>query len=449
MSSKHQLIAAVWIVCSTAFAAHLRGQDSGFSEVALPVLGEVASPMLVPEAGVIVDEPTVSVGGLTLEEAQSLALQDNPNLGRARALVQAARGRAYQVGLKPNPNVGVDLQQLFSGGQAEQYGVTLEQTVVRKEKLQLNRSVAGHEVDRLQQQFASEQQRVLTDVHLAYVQTLRAQRQIDLTRELVEINKKALELSEKLFEADEVAKTDVLQAGLEVSSAEMLLREGYNRHIAAWRALEAICGQPSLAVRPLAGDLYSVGELLEFESALEALRTRSPEISVLVSNIEKARCQLRRQQVEPLPDVSVRGLLNWRDNGVDGDANAGLAVSIPLPVNDKNEGAIQEARYQLVAAQRELERLELALASRLTPVYLRYANGRQRVEAYQGEMIPKAEETMTLIRDTYELGEVSFASLLTAQRTYAQMRLAYIDALESYHLAKAEISGMLLTGSLQ
>lgn len=449
MSFRNQLIAALLLACNSSVVSHAFAQNDLLSEMPSPVLGEVAAPMLVPETTTIVGEPAAFANGLTLEEAQSLALQDNPNLGRARALVQAARGRAYQVGLKRNPNVGIDLQQLFSGGQAEQYGVTLEQTVVRKEKLQLNRSVAGHEVDRLQQQLASEQQRVLTDVHLAYVQTLRAQRQIDLTRELVEINKQALELSQKLFEADEVAKTDVLQAGLEVSTAEMLLREAYNRHSAAWHALEAICGQPALAVRPLAGDLYAVGELVEFETALAELRARSPEISVLVSNIEKARCQLRRQQVEPLPDVSVRGLLNWRDNGVDGDANAGLAVSIPLPVHDRNEGAIQEARYQLVAAQRELERLDLALAARLTPVYLRYANGLQRVEAYQGEMIPRAEETMTLIRDTYEMGEVTFASLLTAQRTYAEMRLAYVDALEAFHLAKAEISGMLLTGSLQ
>jgi cobalt-zinc-cadmium efflux system outer membrane protein len=90
----------------------------------------------------------------------------------------------------------------------------------------------------------------------------------------------------------------------------------------------------------------------------------------------------------------------------------------------------------------------LALKSRLAPVFERYASAKQRVEGYQNRIIPKAEETVSLVRTTYELGEVNFDTVLQTQRTYAQTRLAYIDALEQLRLAEAEIDGLLLSGSL-
>ncbi len=387
--------------------------------------------------------------GLTLEELQSYALTSNPGIQRASAFVQAARGRALQVGLKPNPEVGIDFQQLGSNGQAEQYGITLAQRIVRSEKLELSRSAEMHEVRRLQQQLIVQQQRVLTDVHVAYLRVLRAQRQIDVTRELVKIGQQALSLSEQLFEAEEVAKTDVLQAELEVATADLQLQDAENSHDAAWRQLEAITGQPAIPVQPLHGSLFEARSPIDFDSVLATLRAQSPEVASMMSAIESARCRLRRAQVEPLPDVSIGGLLNWRDNGVGGRANAGLAVSIPLPIRDRNQGAIHEARFQMVAAERDLERLYLALAARLTPVLQRYTTARQRAERFREHIIPKSTESLALVRDAYELGETAFSSLLTAQRTYAQTRLSYIDSLETLRTAEAVINGLLLTDSLQ
>ncbi len=106
-------------------------------------------------------------------------------------------------------------------------------------------------------------------------------------------------------------------------------------------------------------------------------------------------------------------------------------------------------RYQLVSASEELQRVQLGLQSRLVPVFERLSSAQQRVLSYQSRIIPKAQETVELVRQTYELGEVNFETLLQTQRTYAQLRLAYIDAAEQLRLAEAEIDGLLLSGSLK
>lgn len=46
-------------------------------------------------------------------------------------------------------------------------------------------------------------------------------------------------------------------------------------------------------------------------------------------------------------------------------------------------------------------------------------------------------------------GETGFLNLLTAQRTYSQTNLAYLDALRELRTASAEIDGLLLANSLQ
>ncbi|WP_197231427.1 TolC family protein [Novipirellula artificiosorum] len=391
----------------------------------------------------------VSNGGLTLQMLQAQAVVGNPSIQRVEALVQAARGRALQVGLKANPNVGIDFQQLGSDGQAEQYGVFVEQEFIRREKRSLSRSVVLQEVRRLQQQWMTQRQRVMTDVEIAFMRVLRAQRQIDVTTDLVELSEKALNVAKQLFEAKEVSRSDVLQAELEVQAANILLVNAKNRHTAAWRTLSAVANQPLMVAQPIAGDLMAETEELDFDASLARLYSSSPEIRSAQTEIERARTNVCRQKVEPLPNLTVAGLINWRDNGASGDPDGGLVVSIPLPVHDRNQGAICEAQQQWIAAQRALEQLRWQLQQRLVPVFERYRNAKEQSERYKNQILPKAAETLTLTRETYELGEVNFINLLTAQRTYAQTQLAYIESLESLRIAEAEINGMLLLGSLE
>ncbi len=125
-----------------------------------------------------------------------------------------------------------------------------------------------------------------------------------------------------------------------------------------------------------------------------------------------------------------------------------MQLTVPLPLWDRNQGAIREARNQITAAERELNQVELDLQNRLAPVYEQYANSLEQVRRFDTSILPKAEETLSLTRDAYRQGELSFINLLTVQRTNAQSRIAYLDALESLRVAEAQMEGLLLDGSL-
>jgi cobalt-zinc-cadmium efflux system outer membrane protein len=386
---------------------------------------------------------------LALEDLEQMALNHNPSLGRAYAQVQAARGNWLQVGLMPNPRVGYSGQQLGSGGLAEQHGVQITQEIVRGGKLNLNRQAAAHEVAQAEQNLVAQQYRVLTDVRIAYYQVLIAQRQIDLAHTISNGFGKAVETTNRLFEAQEISRLEVLQAQLEYEAATVVLQNARHRHTSAWQSLAAVLGQPQLPEQALAGDAARAPKDFDFQATLARLQSASPEVAAAVSNIERARWNYQRALVERRGNVNLQGLYNWQDNGIGGGPDGAVVVDMPIPLWDKNQGGIIRAQGEVTIAEQSLHQLELNLQQRLAPVYERYLNARNQVQRYEATVLKLASESTELSRKAYQAGELNYLSLLLAERNFAQANITYLDALRDLRLSEAEMEGFLLQNSLE
>jgi cobalt-zinc-cadmium efflux system outer membrane protein len=158
---------------------------------------------------------------------------------------------------------------------------------------------------------------------------------------------------------------------------------------------------------------------------------------------------LERARVEPVANVNVQGLVNWQDNGIGGKPDGGVAVSVPIRLFNRNQGGIARAENELVAARQAFSQVELDLQNRLAPIFEQYANARNQVERYQKTILPAAQESLDLTRQMYGSGETNYTTLLTAQRTYSQTQINYLDAVRTLRIAEVEIDGLLLRGSLQ
>ncbi|WP_231943875.1 TolC family protein [Aeoliella mucimassa] len=400
---------------------------------------------LPPHDSIPVD---ASEKGLTLADLEAIALSRNPSIARAADLVGAARGAFVQAGLGPNPSFGYDGQQLGSGGLAEQHGVAFGQEIVTGGKLRLSRAVARKRIELAEQQFAAQRQRVLTDVRLAYYQVLVAQRQINLAEELIRVSAEGTRAVDALYKAAEVGRVDILQAQLEAEQAQITLHAAKNRYESAWRALTAVIGEPNLNQQSLLGNPAAVSNEMQFQAVLTELQNRSPEVSAAFAELERARFAVDRARAEPIPNVTVLGLVNWQDNGIGGKPDGGVAVSIPIPLFNRNQGAIAQAEREVAAARNAIDQVELSLQQRLAAVYETYAVARNQVERYREIMLPAANEALTLSRKMYQAGESNFVAVLTAQRTFAQTNSNYLDAVLRLRTAEALMEGLLLSGSL-
>jgi cobalt-zinc-cadmium efflux system outer membrane protein len=384
--------------------------------------------------------------GLTLEELEQMALDNNPAVGRAVAQLKALQGKWVQAGLPPNPRVGYLSEEVGIEGTSGKQGAFVGQKFITGGKLNLDQAVVSREIMRAQQQLAATRQQVLTDVRTGYYDVLIAQRKLKLAGELVDISDQAVRASQQLLKAKEIPRVGLLQTEVEAQTARILLRRANNGNIAAWRGLNSVIGGLDLTLQPLQGDLDQAAKDLEWNEQLERLVTKSPEVATAVAELERARSALGRAHAQVIPDLNVQVALQY-DNLTE-DTVTGVQVGLPIPLWNKNQGGIQQAWNEIVTARRNIQRVELDLQQRLAVAFQQYADARYQVERFSGKILPTAKETFDLVSEGYKKGEVGYLDMLTAQRTYFRANLSYIEALRELWQVTVRIEGMLLEGSL-
>jgi cobalt-zinc-cadmium efflux system outer membrane protein len=406
--------------------------------------GDLAQPQsiggLQPEV-----VPLGTPADLTIDGLIQLGLANNPAVAQAAARVDALRGRWVQAGLPPNPTVGYVGSEIGNDGRGGQNGGFAGQEFITGGKLRLDQAVVSQEIQRAEQQLAAMQLRLTTDVRRAAYAVLVAQRRVELAENLTELSAQAVEASRDLQEAQEIPRAGLLQSELEQQNAVILSQTARNAYSSAWRQLTAVVGS-DMPSQPIAGDVSQLPALLDWDEQLARLTATSPEVGAAVADVLRAQTALRRAAAEPIPNISTQFSVQYDDST--NDTIAGVQAGIPLPLWNRNQGGIRQAQAEVGQARRNAERVELDLKRRLAEAFQTYASARAQAETYATSILPKAQQTFELVQRGYRLGEIGYLDLLTAQRTYSQTNLAYLDALSALWTSYVEIDGLLLSGSL-
>lgn len=383
---------------------------------------------------------------LSLGELQQLAATYNPTLRQAFALLEQARGNWLQVGLYPNPSV--EAERAPNNAAFDMFNVYVTQEIVTARKLQLNRAVASHDVERARWEAEAQRLRVANEVEIRYVAALGAQRQVAVAEDLLEIAQEGVNTSEKLLEGEEVSEADVLQARLQQSETQILLRNARYRAAAAWKRLGNVIGWPDLPARPLVGDLEAEIPDLNFEDALQQLLGRNPSLWAARARMQAAREQVLREEKQPIPNMGLTAGLG-RDYYAPSYMMYTLQFRFNLPVFDRNQGNVAAAAGELRAAQSEVGRLELSLRTELAKAFRRYQTAQNQAQMYRDSVLPMSEDNLSLALKRYEEGEFDFLRVLTARRELFDANVSYVVSLIELRTAAIEIRGLLLTGGLE
>ena len=119
-----------------------------------------------------------------------------------------------------------------------------------------------------------------------------------------------------------------------------------------------------------------------------------------------------------------------------------------MPLFNRNQGGIAAAQAELAIAERELNRLDLALRVRLAQAFRDYNNARSAVDRYRQVILPRAERAYQMYLASFRQMAAAYPQVLISQRTMFQVREDYLNALVSLHQSATSIEGFLLTGAL-
>jgi cobalt-zinc-cadmium efflux system outer membrane protein len=298
----------------------------------------------------------------------------------------------------------------------------------------------------MEAQALAQQYKVVNSVRVSFYRLLAMQRLLDVRANLIKVAEDAVQTTEELVNVGAANRPDLLEARIEARQERVALEKARSQYEAAWQELAALVGEPSLPLGRLAGDLEALVAVPDVKTTLAHLLDASPEMQVARAEIARTQIGLKREQVEPIPNVQVR-VSNGYDFETRNDVTS-VQLGVRLPVFDKNQGNIRAARAQVAYAEAELCRVELSLRQRLARAYERYHSARTVVETYRKENLPDAKEAYELYLESFRKRRAAWPQVLVAQRTYFQMSVEYTEALDEMRRAEVAILGLLLVDGL-
>jgi cobalt-zinc-cadmium efflux system outer membrane protein len=396
---------------------------------------------------------------LTLQELEKIALERNPTLVQATAQVEAAGGRAKQAGLMPKPVLGYFAEEwAFRAGTGRgKQGVFVEQTIPLGGKLSSSRSIFEKEGLEAEASLEAQRLRVLNSVRSLYHEAVVAARRVHVRERLALLGEEAVRVSGQLYNTGAADRPDVLESEIEAREMRLALEAAKDQQYHTWVSLATMIGQPDMKLRPLAGETEASPPELDRQAAIAALLEESPQLKRAKAQAERAAAVVDRADKERIPDLFFRFGADYDRERVETPSGApgqpvgwegAVSAGFSLPLFNRNQGDRAAARADLSRARAEVQRVELALRSRLSGVFEAYLKALRRVDEYGKEILPRAEQAYRLYLDKFQQMGAAYPQVLIAQRTLFQTSERYLSALEQANVAAVQIQGMLLVDGL-
>lgn len=393
-------------------------------------------------------DPDVPV--YSLEELERRALDKNPALAQAEAVIRAADARRLQAGLLPNPVVGYTAEDVPVDDTSEgKHGIFVAQEIPLGGKLRLSRKVL--EQDLAQTRSAAEAQRLLlvSEVRRLYYRTLAAQTRVALRERLAHLTQEAVEITKQLYNTGAADAPDQLAVENEALLRESDLSAARIELDQTWAALRAVVADPDLQPGRVSGDLAQIPEVDRAE-ARDRLLQQSPELQVARARAARAEAALARAKAERIPDLEIEaGVRQPRGNAprASDEREAFADIGFRLPIFNRNQGGIAAAEAELARAQLEEQRVRLELEGRFAEIFGRYRQAAQRAQTYREGVLDRARLAYRQYLEQYQQMMAAYPQVLITERTLIQTEEAYVDTLAQAWDASVSLQTLLPAGS--
>ncbi len=472
-------------------------QSFAYLGMALSLTSSTLAQSVQPET----PEPT---GILRLSDAMEAAVLGNPGLEVYPWDVRIADARIIQAGLRPNPELSLEVENIalggssVSGGTSRSLGLAADGSPtfgLERERESESRSVFGQaEITlRLSQiielggkrsarieaaqrgkdaaawDYEVARYRVIGEVVVAFNDVLAAQEGVRQFGELVELGERLTSTVEELVEAGESSPLEGRRARTAVESLRIEQRRREQVVHQAKIRLAAMWGSNEPAFEAVEGDVTSMPELPAIEALLEKKQDH-PILRQWEYELARRKAVLQLEERRAIPDLELT--FGYRAEGLGGESSRSfglgaeglslsrvsrgsnddwehslsIEISIPLPIFNRNQGARKEAEYQVQKTAYERRATERSLDARVTAFHAAASGAREAAESLRVSVIPEMQETFDLTQVGYRSGKFDFVTVLDAERQLVDARLRATEAEIAYHTAVAAMEQTLGAG---
>ncbi|GAB5495171.1 MAG: hypothetical protein Phyf2KO_02510 [Phycisphaerales bacterium] len=373
--------------------------------------------------------------GLSLSEAEVVALVYNPELRLARLRAGIASTTAEHAGLWEDPQLGVDFLTLIEGG-SNPYVITpgLAFTIPISGRLEAEKARADASARAELTRVAEQEWQTRLDVRRAWLVWSASRLKVQQTEMLLE-SIRSLEMSAtSLAEAGEILRTEAALFTIELATLRRALLMYQGEEAEAEQELRTMLGlspEASLALAPSAVFDADTGYFTPEHAASQSLK-----LAVLRDDYEVAEQTLRREVRKQYPDLTIGPLAEFDRS----DTLLGFSLALPIPILNANRQGIAEAHAKRELARATFETAYERLVGSLASTQARLDTQRGQREMIESDIVPLVDRQLADAQNLLQLGEGGSLVLLESLTRVADTQMALIDARLGESIACAELA---------
>jgi cobalt-zinc-cadmium efflux system outer membrane protein len=243
----------------------------------------------------------------------------------------------------------------------------------------------------------------------------------------------------KRIEAGKASAIEQTRVDVEVASARIELEQARRTLLSTRQHLAAQWGRTKPDFDRTIGDLTLVKTVPSFATASSSLPL-NPELVRWGPEKQKREATLRLQQADAVPNLTLSA--GPRYIAETGEWTQVVGFSLPLPLWNRNQGAILEAQNQLAKVEDEKRDAFARLSTELNDAYQTVVRTAEEIRVLKDSVLPDAEKSIMTMQEGYQAGRFSYLDINDARRTLNTARVQYLQALSEYHKAVAEIEAL-------
>jgi len=398
----------------------------GLAALLLSPLGASAQPAATEQAR------------LTLDQAQELAAAHSPELSSAQHEVDATSGGVMQAGAWRNPELTTTVEDFRSRTRTTTatIGIPLELGGKRSARL----SAAERARDVAAAQLANTKAKVRAQVVARYFGLVVAQERLRLASDSAKLATKAADVVGRRVDAGKVSPVDATRAKVDAANAQLEVAEAQFEVKAARQTLAALWGESQPRFGDVDGDL---GGVPAGPASAELARDldNAPLLRAMRLEIDSRKALVDVERSKAVPDVVV-SVGARRDNEL-GLTQAVVGISVPLPLFDRNQGAVYEASKRAEKAQDEYESARVQLLADLSQATAQLSTAQASLAVLRDTVLPAAQQAYDASTTGFEAGKFGFLDVIDAQRSLLQARSRTLNTLVAAYQASTTIDRLL------
>lgn len=390
------------------------------------------------------DTPAASAAvAMSQEEALALAARNRPEFAALRADLEAAALKLRYAGLPPNPELGIEWDNLggdLPADEVRETEVSLRQPIEIGGKPAARKMRVQNEILQLQQEEITTWLDIAAEVRTAFLEVLAAREQLALQQDAEIIAAELAGITRERVAAGELPATEETraEAGRAATAAET--QKCRSLLVDAELALVAVLAEPERTAVTVGGELAREVSIPDRQEMLARVQD-SPFLALRRSERRLASAGLAVEQAGAWADPSLSlALRDMPDK--DGSAVA-VGVSIPLPLFQRNQTALAEAGASARKAAANEEAAVRLLRSEALKTHALLEAADQEARTLRNEVLSRAGEAAESLREGFRAGKFRYSDVLESSQTLVAMKERHLDVLVDLNRAAIALDRLL------